>query len=46
MSDPVPIFDGLMVVTAKVGNITFVTRNIADIARTSVRLLDPLDSSA
>lgn len=44
--DPVPVVDGLMAATAKVRNMTFVTRNTADVARTGVRLLDPFDSSA
>ena len=43
--DPVPIVDGLMAATAKVRNMTFVTRNTADVARTGVRLLNPFDSS-
>jgi toxin FitB len=44
--DPVPVVDGLMAATAKVRNMTFVTRNTADVARTGVRLLNPFDSSA
>ena len=43
--DPVSIVDGLMAATAKVRNLTFVTRNTADVARTGVRLLDPFDAS-
>jgi predicted nucleic acid-binding protein len=31
--------------TAKVRNMTFVTRNTADVARTGARLLNPLDAS-
>ncbi len=45
MPDPVSIVDGLMAATAKVRNMTFVTRNTADVARTGVRLLDPFDAS-
>ncbi len=45
MPDPVSIIDGLMAATAKVRNITFVTRNTADVARTGVRLLNPFDLS-
>ena len=43
--DPVPIVDGLMAATAKVRNMTLVTRNTADVARTGARLLNPFDSS-
>jgi toxin FitB len=42
--DPVPIVDGLMAATAKVRGMTFVTRNIADVARTGVRLLNPFEA--
>jgi predicted nucleic acid-binding protein len=44
--DPVSTRDGLMAATAKVRNMTFVTRNTSDVARTGVRLLDPFDASA
>jgi len=43
---PVPVVDGLMAATAKVRNMTFVTRNTSDVARTGARLLNPFDSSA
>jgi toxin FitB len=43
--DPISIVDGLMAATAKVRNMTFVTRNAADVARTGVRLLNPFDAS-
>jgi predicted nucleic acid-binding protein len=43
--DPISIIDGLMAATAKVRNMTFVTRNTADVARTGVRLLNPFDAS-
>jgi predicted nucleic acid-binding protein len=43
--DPISIVDGLMAATAKVRNMTFVTRNTADVARTGVRLLNPFDPS-
>ncbi len=42
---PDPVVDGLMAATAKVRNMTFVTRNTADVARTGVRLLNPFDFS-
>lgn len=43
---PVPVVDGLMAATAKVRNMTLVTRNTSDVARTGVRLLNPFDASA
>jgi toxin FitB len=36
-----PIIDGLMAATAKVHNLTFVTRNIADLERTGVNVFNP-----
>ena len=39
--DPLPPIDGLLAATAKVHGLTFVTRNVADIAVTGVLLLDP-----
>lgn len=39
--DPLPLIDGLLAATAKVHGLTFVTRNVADIAATGVSLLDP-----
>jgi prevent-host-death family protein len=41
--DPLPVVDGLMAATAKVRGWTFVTRNVADLARADVRLLNPFD---
>jgi toxin FitB len=40
-SNPPPVIDGLMAATAKVHSLTFVTRNIADVERTGVNLLNP-----
>jgi hypothetical protein len=39
--DPVPVIDGLLAATAIVHELTFVTRNTKDVARTGVNLLDP-----
>lgn len=39
--DPLPLIDGLLAATARVHGLTLVTRNIADIARTGVEVLDP-----
>jgi predicted nucleic acid-binding protein len=44
--DPLPVVDGLMAATAKVRGWTFVTRNVADLARADVRLLDPFGAGA
>jgi hypothetical protein len=41
--DPLPVIDGLMAATAKVRGWTLVTRNVSDLARTGVRLLNPFD---
>jgi toxin FitB len=42
--DPLPVVDGLMAATASSRNWTFVTRNVKDLARTGVRLLNPFDA--
>lgn len=39
--DPVPTIDGLIAATAMVHGLTVVTRNISDLARTGVSVLDP-----
>jgi predicted nucleic acid-binding protein len=39
--DPVPTVDGLLAATALEHELTLVTRNVRDVARTGVRLLDP-----
>jgi predicted nucleic acid-binding protein len=44
--DPLPVIDGLMAATAKVRDWTFVTRNVVDLGRTGVRLLNPFDAPA
>jgi predicted nucleic acid-binding protein len=43
--NPIPAADGLMAATAKVHQMTLVTRNVADIAQTGVRLLNPWEHS-
>ncbi len=43
-SHPCPVVDGIMAATARVHDLTFVTRNIADVARTGVRLLNPFEN--
>ena len=44
--DPLPVIDGLMAATAKLRGWTFVTRNVADLARCGVRLLNPFEPLA
>jgi predicted nucleic acid-binding protein len=39
--DPIAAVDGLMAATAKVHDLTFVTRNVADARRTGARVLNP-----
>jgi toxin FitB len=41
--DPLPVVDGLIAATARVHGLTLVTRNVADAARSGVRLLNPFD---
>jgi toxin FitB len=43
--DPLPVVDGLMAATARRRNWTLVTRNVKDLARTDVRLLNPFDAA-
>lgn len=42
--DPLPTVDGLLAATALVHDLTFVTRNVKDIAGTGVRLLNPFEA--
>jgi predicted nucleic acid-binding protein len=44
--DPLPIIDGLIAATAIVHGLTVVTRNVSDLARTGVTVLDPFASRA
>ncbi len=39
--DPIPTVDGLLAATALVHDLVLVTRNVRDVARTGVRILDP-----
>jgi toxin FitB len=39
--DPLPVVDGLLAATAKVMGLTLVTRNVADVERAGVELLNP-----
>lgn len=40
-----PIVDGLMAATARVHELTLVTRNVADVAMTGVSVLNPFESA-
>jgi len=42
-ASPLPIIDGLLAATAIVHEMTFVTRNRADVARTGVAVLNPFE---
>lgn len=39
--DPLPVIDGLLAATARVLGLTLVTRNVGDVDRAEVELLDP-----
>lgn len=39
--DPLPVVDGLLAATAKVAGLTLATRNVGDIMRTGVELVNP-----
>ncbi|KQV05749.1 MULTISPECIES: type II toxin-antitoxin system VapC family toxin [unclassified Kitasatospora] len=41
--DPLPVIDGLLAATAQVHGLTFVTRNVKDVARTGVSVLNPFE---
>jgi toxin FitB len=42
--DPLPVIDGLLAATAKVSGLTLATRNVSDVERTGVDLVDPFAS--
>lgn len=41
--NPIPAIDGLLAATARVNGLTLVTRNVADLRATGVRLLNPFE---
>jgi predicted nucleic acid-binding protein len=45
LPQPIPVVDALMAATAKVHRLTLVTRNVADVARTGVTVLNPFDAT-
>jgi len=42
-ADPIPVVDGLMAATALVHRLTLVTRNVNDVGRTGVVVVNPFD---
>lgn len=42
--DPLPVIDGLLAATAKVHGLTLATRNVKDVGRTRIRLVNPFDA--
>jgi predicted nucleic acid-binding protein len=40
---PLPVIDGLLAATARARGLILVTRNVADLARSDVRVLNPFD---
>jgi toxin FitB len=44
--DPLPAVDGLLAATALAHDLTLVTRNVRDVVRTGVRIINPFDGSA
>jgi len=43
VADPLPVLDSLLAATARVHDLTLVTRNIKDVKRSGVTLLNPFD---
>ena len=43
LPDPLPAVDGLLAATALIHDLTLVTRNTRDVARTGARVLNPFD---
>jgi toxin FitB len=41
--DSLPVIDGLLAATAKVHGLTLATRNVKDVSRTRIRLVNPFD---
>jgi toxin FitB len=41
--DPIPVIDGLLAATAKVHGLTLATRNVKDVVRTGVSVVNPFE---
>lgn len=44
--DPLPVIDSLLAATALVHDLTLVTRNVRDVAKTGVKLINPFEENA
>jgi len=44
--DPLPVIDGLLAATARARGLTLVTRNVGDLGRCGVRLLNPFEPAS
>jgi predicted nucleic acid-binding protein len=42
-AQPIPVIDGLMAATAKTHRLVLVTRNVADVARAGITVVNPFD---
>lgn len=42
--NPIPVIDGLLAATAKIHELTLVTRNVKDVANTGVALVNPFNA--
>jgi toxin FitB len=45
LPQPLPVVDGLMAATAKVHRLVLVTRNVADVARTGIAVVNPFEAN-
>ena len=43
--DPIPVIDGLLAATARVHGLSLATRNVKDVARSGVDLVNPFDTA-
>ena len=44
--DPLPVVDGLLAATARVRGYRLATRNVKDVARTGVPVINPFEATA
>jgi predicted nucleic acid-binding protein len=42
--DPVPVVDGLLAATARVHDLTLATRNVKDVVRTGIAVINPFEA--
>lgn len=43
--DPLPVIDGLLAATARVHDLTLATRNVKDVIRTGIHVVNPFDAA-